>query len=282
MRLAFTSDIHIDLNGTSVLDALCGRVRELAPDVLLVAGDIATPLDTYLETLVALRACTSHLLVVAGNHDAWTTPEALAAGIDSRTRIDTVLAETCRQAGAQLLDVGPAVIDGIGFAGNVGWYDLSTREGTLDAPMEAYRSGRWQGMKWSDVDHAVFLGADGARMPVEEVARACRDRLRTHLRGLKTRRIVVATHMLAFEGQIHRKDHPGWRFANAYMGSLAMGDLLRSDPRIELAIAGHTHHGSDLRFGRLRAIASPLGYRREWKGDTPEEAVVHAVRCVEL
>src|SRR4051812_36698721 len=98
MRLLFTSDIHIDLNGPAVLDALVRRVREQAPDVLIIAGDIATGAATYLRTLLALRAVSPRLLVVAGNHDVWTAPEALAKGVDSWARLDKLLPALCAEA----------------------------------------------------------------------------------------------------------------------------------------------------------------------------------------
>lgn len=282
MKLAFTSDIHIDLNGASVLDALARRVRSVAPDVLVVAGDIATGATTYLQTLLALRAAAPRLLVVAGNHDVWTTPEAAAKGLHSWARLDTLLPALCAEAGAHLLDAAPIEIDGVGFAGTLGWYDLTTREHVLDAPMEAYRTGVWGGLRWTDHTYTRWPGPDGADMPMEDVARVLRERLETHLRQLTSRRIVVATHTLPFGEQIHRKEHPGWRFVNAFMGSLPLGEVIRRDPRVVLAIAGHTHIHSDLRLGRLRAVVTPLGYRKEWHGATPEAAVEKALRVVDL
>ncbi len=282
MRLAFTSDIHIDLNGAPVLDALVERVRAVAPDVLIVAGDIATGPTTYLDTLLRLRSVAPRLLVVAGNHDVWSTPEAVAQGLDAWKRLDVLLPALCAEAGATLLDASPVVVDGVGFAGTLGWYDLTTREALLDAPMEAYRTGEWQGLRWTDHRYAVWSAPDGGRMAMEEVARILRERLRAHLAGLDARRVVVATHTLPFEAQIQRKSHPGWRFANAFMGTLPLGDLIRSDPRVFLCISGHTHHGSDLRFGGLRAVVSPLGYSREWKGSTPQKAVEHALRVLDV
>lgn len=282
MRLACISDIHIDLNGPTVLDALARRVRAVAPDVLLVAGDIATGPSTYLQTLLALRAEAPRLLVVAGNHDVWTTPEAAAKGLHSWARLDKLLPALCEEAGAQLLDAGPLEIDGVGFAGTLGWYDLTTREHVLDAPMEAYRAGVWGGLRWTDHTYTRWPDEQGADMPMEEVARVLRERLEAHLKQLTARRVVVATHTLPFVEQIHRKEHPGWRFVNAFMGSLPLGDVIKRDPRVVLAVAGHTHLHSDLRFGRMRALVTPLGYRKEWHGATPEAAVEKSLKVVEL
>lgn len=282
MRVAFTSDIHIDLNGAVVLEALAERVRVVAPDVLLIAGDIATGPKTYLETLLALRAVAPRLLVVAGNHDVWTTPEAAEKGLHSWARLEKLLPALCEEAGAHLLDAAPVEIDGVGFAGTLGWYDLTTREHVLDAPIEAYRTGVWGGLRWTDHTYTRWPDADGGTMAMEEVARVLRERLEGHLKSLTTRRIVVATHTLPFADQIHRKEHPGWRFANAFMGSLPLGEVIKADPRVVLAVAGHTHHGSDVRFGRLRAVVSPLGYKKEWGAPNPRAAVEKALKVVEV
>jgi len=282
MRVACTSDIHIDLNGPAVLDALVARVRAVAPDVLIIGGDIATGAATYLQTLLALKEVSPRLLIVAGNHDVWNAPEAIAKGLDSWARLDKLLPALCAEAGAELLDAGPVEIDGIGFAGSLGWYDLTTREHILDAPMEAYREGVWGGLRWTDHTYAVWKDPNGAAMAMEDVARVLRERLQAHMKALTTRRVVVVTHTLPFIEQIHRKEHPGWRFVNAFMGSLPLGDVIRADPRVVLAIAGHTHLGSDLRIGRFRALVTPLGYNKEWKGSTPGAAVANALKVIEL
>jgi hypothetical protein len=51
---------------------------------------------------------------------------------------------------------------------------------------------------------------------------------------------------------------------------------------VVLAVAGHTHLASDVRIGRLRAVVTPLGYSKEWRGSTPEAAVAAAVKVIDL
>jgi hypothetical protein len=119
-------------------------------------------------------------------------------------------------------------------------------------------------------------------MGAEEVAELLHRKLADHLRSCKASRLVVATHTLGFHEQVHRRPHPGWQFVNAFMGSYRLGELIRSDSRVELAIAGHTHLGSDLQFGRLRAMVSPLGYRKEWNGADVATAVAKAMQVVSL
>lgn len=282
MRLAVTSDIHVDLNGPAVLDALAQRVRTVSPDVLLIGGDIATGATTWLSTLLTLRPLVPHLLVIAGNHDVWSTSEAVARGIDAWTWLDKLLPALAAEAGATYLDAGPVRIGGYGFVGSLSWYDLTTREYTLDAPEEAYRVGAWGGLRWNDHTYAVWGDGTGGKLTCEAVAVRLRERLVAQMRACDAPRLVVATHLLAFAEQIHRRDHPGWRFVNAFMGSLPLGQAIRADPRVVLATAGHTHLPSDLRIGRFRALVSPLGYQKEWRGATVAEAVAKALTVVDL
>lgn len=282
MRLAFTSDIHIDLNGPQALEALTNHLQTLSADVVLIAGDIATGATTWLETLLALKTTAPEILVVAGNHDIWTAPAARSKGINGWTWLDKLLPALCTEAGVKLLDAAPVTLGNLGFAGTLGWYDLSLREHLLDVPMEAYRKGEWSGMKWMDHVYASFPDAEGKETLCEVLCETLRGRLADHLSALSTPRVVVATHTLCFKQQIFSKQHPGWRFANAFMGSNRLGDQIRADSRVVLSISGHTHIGSDLRIGNLRAIVSPLGYKREWKADNVKDAVAKAVTVVDL
>ncbi len=282
MRIAATSDIHIDKNGEAALQALVARVRTLDPDVLIIAGDIATSPTTYLSTLLALREVTPEVLIVAGNHDVWSGPAAVEAGIDAWARLDKILPALCQEAGAVCLDAGPVVVDGVGFAGTLGWYDLSTRDMELEASDEAYRTGSFAGMQWMDHRLAVWKGENGEAMTERQVAERLRARFAAHLASLDTDVIVAVTHMLPFAEQVHRKSHPGWRFANAFMGQLALGEVIRADPRVRVAIAGHTHLPSENASGPLHTLVTPLGYHTEWGGRTAVEAVERAVRVIEL
>jgi predicted phosphodiesterase len=282
MRIAITSDIHIDKNGQEVLELLARRVRELAPDVLVVAGDIATGPTTFLQSLLALRDVAPEVVVVAGNHDVWSGPTAVAAGITAWTKLDTLLPALCAEAKVHCLDAGAVQLGEFAFCGSLGWYDLSMIDPDLGAPAEAYAAGRFGGLQWMDHVYAVFPDDVGGRLGPPAVAKRLADRLRAQLAAVSASRIVGVTHMLPFDAQLHRKPDPGWRFMQAFIGHRALGEILSADSRVELAIAGHTHHASDMRIGSLHAVVSPLGYRSEWMGRPPVEAVERAVKVVDL
>ncbi len=277
MRIAVTSDIHVDKNGPRTLEALVRQVTSLEADVLIVAGDVSTSLTTFLETMLALRPCAEHVLFVAGNHDVWSPPEQVRIGLDAWKRLDEVLPAICAEAGVHDLDRGPVTIGGLGFVGTLGWWDLSMRDVELGAPEEAYATGAYGGLRWMDHVYARF-GDD----PFPAVAEQLRARLAGQLAEVQADRVAVVTHMVQFREQLFHKSHPGWRFCQAFIGHAALGELARADERVVLSVCGHTHAASQHQLGRLRAVCSPLGYRSEWMGRPDDEAVARGVALVEV
>src|SRR5260370_34381779 len=122
MRLVLTSDLHVD-HHAEVVPLVAERVRALMPDVLIVAGDVSSRLETLEAALAALRACAPRLLFVAGNHDLWTLPGAPS----SRARYERDIPAACARAGADAIGSEPLDIDGVVFCGVTGWYDSSVR-----------------------------------------------------------------------------------------------------------------------------------------------------------
>jgi hypothetical protein len=53
------------------------------------------------------------------------------------------------------------------------------------------------------------------------------------------------------------------------MGSVLFGDLLLSFPEVHIVLAGHTHRKMSLHVGHTAVYTSPLGYARQWQGQTP-------------
>jgi hypothetical protein len=128
-----------------------------------------------------------------------------------------------------------------------------------------------------DHHYCRWPDADGRPMSPGEVCTRLRERLAGHLVEAGPR-VVAVTHTLPFSAQLVRRPSPTWQFAQAFMGSAALGEMLLADRRIELVISGHTHRPSDQRVGHLRAVVSPLGYRREWPAGGEQHAVREALR----
>jgi hypothetical protein len=262
-------------------------IRALAPDVLIVAGDIATGPTSFLQTALALRPCAAHVLFLAGNHDVWSHPEAVAMGVDAWAKLDRLIPALCKEAGVHYLESSPVVIDGVGFVGTLGWYDHSMRDTSLDAPEEAYVTGRWAGMQWMDPIYAVFRDETGGRLAPEAVAAILRERLVQQLTTINADKLVACTHHVQFASQLLRRASPGWQFCQSFIGHAALGAAILGDPRVVLSVCGHTHHGSDQILARpegppLRAVVSPLGYLGEWGGEPTERIVPRRVALAEV
>ena len=73
MRIACVTDLHIDYGprNRELLPYLAVAIEQAQPDVLVVAGDIATRLPMLGATLKALSCLAAKSLFVPGNHDIW-------------------------------------------------------------------------------------------------------------------------------------------------------------------------------------------------------------------
>lgn len=113
LRIAFASDLHIGpLTPPALLDNAFARLRDLAPDVLILGGDYVYMEATHamareLEARVAAVPTAVAKLAILGNHDLWTHHD----------RIEDAL----RRAGAtMLINDGvmlPPPFDDVAFVG---------------------------------------------------------------------------------------------------------------------------------------------------------------------
>ncbi|MBR9704678.1 hypothetical protein GOV12_04650 [Candidatus Pacearchaeota archaeon] len=120
MKITALSDIHYPHNEKQLDDSLESMVDS---DVIVIAGDISHDLEEYELVLSRFSGLACKKLIVIGNHDLYTED-----GSDSYRKIK-VLNRICKRNDFHLLDSGPLVIDGVGFVGNIGWYDYSFAQG---------------------------------------------------------------------------------------------------------------------------------------------------------
>ena len=71
MRVAFTSDLHIDITAQNrkLLPYLAEEIERLSPDALVLAGDIANTLSDWDVALQAFQPLAIMKFIVPGNHD---------------------------------------------------------------------------------------------------------------------------------------------------------------------------------------------------------------------
>jgi len=272
MRLIVTADLHYDIaRSMAPTEQLAARVNRHGGDALLIVGDACGRDPDILRRCLALfDAFPGRVFYVAGNHDLWTY------GGSSLERYERELADVCREAGAWYLDERPYIRDGIALVGSIGWYDYSFRQDSLGIPLRFYERKVAPGAaaRLDEFRHLVdghddvtpsmlaitTRWMDGAyvRLPMTDIefTKRIHDRLAEHLRHAagEAERIVVAMHHLPFEEMVRRSGRPNWDFANAYMGSRSLGELLLSVPKVSHVFCGHTHFRHRVRCGHIECV----------------------------
>lgn len=279
MRILATADLHYDIaRSVAPTERLAAEVRSTAADALLIVGDACgRDLGILRRCLALFDGFAGRTFFVAGNHDLWT-PDG-----DSYERYEHGIADVCREAGVWYLDAEPYVQDEIALVGSVGWYDYTFRQVSLGipdrfyehkiAPGAAARLAEYQhlvrdcddlapplleiGTRWMDGVHVRLPFGDA------DFTQLLLDKLRRHLEQAagQARHILVAMHHLPFLDMVHQSGHPGWDFANAFMGSMRFGDLLLSFPQVRSVVCGHSHRPFRSRQGHIECINIGCTYR---------------------
>jgi predicted phosphohydrolase len=257
IKLAFASDLHLPITSRTAIACMARAVAEFAPDVFVLAGDIAESLHDLTSCLHIIReTVATKILVLPGNHDLW------ARGIPSRAKWESLLANTVMDAGCEWFEGRSWSQHGIAIAGTIAWYDYSAKAPELKATLDdfarekkyyipdAYEIDWW----WSDLEFARMV----ARPFLETL-----DRLEA---DPAIRQIVVATHVPLVECQMARDpSNNDWGFTNAYFGNFTLGNQVLARSKVSHIISGHTHVERRGRVARpdarpVEAIVIPSHY----------------------
>lgn len=240
MRVFVASDLHLHGNqpgGDQAVERMAHYICEngSSDDVLLLLGD-------YGNDLVAIRGClglftkfAGKKLAVFGNHDLWEdSPNTV-------TRLNT-LCEIATSLGFIPLDQKPKTVNGIAFAGSIGWYDYSLRDKD-GISCRSYAEKIYPGESqpcWRDQTFVDWNQND------EEVVKNCLARLERDLEKLgHAETIIVGLHHIPTKKLLF---HPRflvpakWRFMNAFLGSSKFASLFsRFQDQIAHVFCGHIH-----------------------------------------
>lgn len=259
MRIQLLSDLHLEANP--------GFEPDPAPDadLLVLAGDIGSyqcrrdgsvmPEPDWGLWRFSAQRWPVPVLYVPGNH------EYDAIDLDAG---HAALRETCRRLGILWLERESLVIDGVRFVGTTLWSDYEALanagrrkdgESELSHRMrqrdKAFRAADFYLEKMNGRRHGRLFDAQAMR----ELGLECQAWLRAALTKPFDGPTVVVTH---FAPTLHSADPrygltPGTAgFCNALDGLLPMADLW---------LHGHLHCPTDVRVGRCRIVANPLGYQ---------------------
>jgi len=75
--------------------------------------------------------------------------------------------------------------------------------------------------------------------------------------------IVAVMHHVPFREALKIKKGPSWRFGNAFMGAEVFGEVLAAEPKVHLAIYGHSHTDGVVTHGHVTGVNCGSTYRRK-------------------
>lgn len=275
-----------------VVGLVAQRARELAPDVVVLAGDVCPDLQRLERSLrLIVNAVGSPVLYLPGNHELWCGGPA-ASGPHSRERYFTTIPRLVRRAGAVCLGVEPHCVGPLGFVGVTGWYDYSLADPSVGVSVGDYATKRFGDVTCVD-GHQVHWPDDGGEpLSDEALCETMCTLLEKQLDELRGRcsRVVAVTHMLPTGRLLPGADPAGARseqerFLDAFMGSERLGELLVVRPEVVRVVCGHYHRPVRCVLpgpqGEIPCEASPVGYPREIE-QSLEIQVSQRMRVVEV
>eukprot|EP00249_Psilotum_nudum_P005849 c19277_g2_i4 orf=64-945(-) len=189
MRVYAVSDLHTDYpENLEWLRRLSSSAY--IQDTLIVAGDVAEKLETFVTTMTILRNRFQHVFFVPGNHDLWCRHDEYKH-IDSLKKLESLLS-TCDLLG---VETKPRIVNGIGIIPIFSWYHQSFDKETditgyripnLRMVCMDFHACRWQA-GFNKMDDSLACFFDGMNLPylmtVEEIKR-------------KSKQIITFSHFL--------------------------------------------------------------------------------------
>lgn len=240
--VATVSDLHYGPVYQDEVETLAGKVRQLDPDILIIAGDVVDNRDYFGPALQLFRGGWK-TLILTGNHDLWSAKLLEENGRHTTTQQqwEETLPQQVLEAGAIWLEQTVVVVPSanLAIAGTNGWYDYSgevldrSLEEIIAAKERHVQDGYLMDWEWSDPEFAMTR----------------RVWLEAALRQLSGRtdmgQILVATHYPPFLALRHpdtlQKDY--FLSSTPFFYTPSLGEMIAAYPKVTLVRSGHTHIG---------------------------------------
>ena len=286
MKIQLLSDLHLEANPDFQ--------PEPAPDadLLVLAGDIGSYQRRRDGSVMTEPDWGLRRFSPLPQHAGWPVPVVYVPGNHEYDAIDVdaghlALRSACDRLGIHWLERGQMLLQGIRLLGTTLWVDydaladqpitpVRNRVGHLSIPEAGAMTHRLRQREKAFRAANFYLGKMNARwrgrlfdaQAMREWGLACQQWLRDALASPFAGPTVVVTH---FAPTLHSAD-PRYGLVPGTAGFCnALDELL---PLADVWMHGHLHCPVDLRIGRCRIVANPLGY-----ADKNEQAGFRA-RCV--
>lgn len=235
MRLAWTSDIHLNHADLSAWDAWAQQINQADADGVLITGDLSEADDVVFQLRRIAESFSASIYFVLGNHDFYGSSIA-----STRQRVSSLARDVgtlCYLTDSSAIELTDASF----MVGEDGWGD-----GTVgDYENSPVRLSDFQLIK-------DFHRADPISWPrlLRDQGAESADRLRSKLAALpdSTRDVLVATHVPPFrescwyEGKTTNDDWAPF-FVCGQVGAV-LKQFAFEHPQVRTTVlCGHTHHG---------------------------------------
>lgn len=278
LTIALTADLHLNhARGQQANEALLAFLRHNVPDVLVIAGDVASSVSfgVCLERFADLPC---RKAVTPGNHDLWVPTDHPT---DSLHAYQVQLPAEAALFGFHYLDHGPLLLPehGLAIAGSVNWYDYSW---SADA-VRRLHPGEEHRLASKMFTRGRHNDANFVRWPMDDigftalVASALGRHIEAALAEVPS--CIVVTHHPPFYGISFPRVAPPVELDSllwdAFGGNAAVEGLLaKHAARIPFAFCGHTHREAEAELGPIRGYNIGGGYESkrllwlEWPAGT--------------
>jgi len=290
LKILLTADLHLlRASREHTLSVLASWVDRLRPEVMVIAGDVASAPQAA-EALLALRRIFSQgwLAICLGNHDFWMHDEARPRYASLEQVVEEHWLPATRQAEVVLLDSGNLELPDLYLVGGYGHYDLGfavpgLAYGDLKISEADYLRGACpevSAMRWRD-----FQLMPAIQTGLHEVAAAQVTGFERRLIQTGMKPVLAVMHTAPFQELLGIPPlpvgvpPPERAFFRAYLGNRGMGVMLRRHlHRLCGIVCGHTHRpagpvdvngvpgvnvGSD--YGAPKAVVYEVAESRFWR-----------------
>lgn len=266
MSFAVISDIHIDVNKDyDVVNQMIESVRKSGATACLIAGDIS---NDYKETIKTIAYIKEQLEIpvyyVPGNHDMWSE--------DLEKLPTKSIYEAYQQDSNCLLHGSVQLDEDTTLIGDIGWYDYSF--GSPKFSKEDFDRMNYLDRTWQDKIKNQWTVDNLER------AQSVLSRLEEQLKQVKTKRIIVMTHMVPIEEFTVMNPNEMWEYFNAFIGSKELHELYKKY-QVTYAICGHIHYRKRIIKDGITYICPCLNYESEWEEKDSKKEIMKSLRFID-
>lgn len=248
-KVLLTADLHLDDTETKThtLAEIRRAVAEHQPDILVVAGNIGTPLQAaqWLKELKT-AAVTTPVAFCLGRQDHWLRPDLWTKYSTPASVREKLWSPAVRETGVTCLDFQNAEIPGLVITGGYGHFDLKFSDTSLrmdDQPVthDDYLAGSCSGLEWKDMSCIPFAAdtlLEEAKIQAAGIGHRLSEAASTG------QPILLVTGTAPFWEWSGHSNTPGsiMNFFRAYAGnSLLQPEIVPYAKSIRAAVCGYSH-----------------------------------------